>query len=160
MDGLVAFHRSPEYTQEASAFNICQVEALPVTSKAVQQPTHKNPLLSKVLHNTKRGWPDQVSDAMKPFLSRQHELSVEDECLLWEMRVIIPGVLQAQMLKEDLFRPSNRLWLQASMMDRHCSITRTTFFSHIAPPFMQPQKSLHVPCSLAGTSELELNLMC
>ena len=100
VDGLVAFHRSPEYTQEASVFNICQIEASPVTSKAVQQPTHKDPLLSKVLHHTKRGWPDQVSDAMKPFLSRQHELSVEKECLLWEIRVIIPGELQAQMLKK------------------------------------------------------------
>ena len=59
---------------------------------------------------------------------------------------------------KDLFRPSNRLWLQESMMDRHCSIARTTFFSHIAPPLMQPQKSLHAPCSLAGTSKLDL--MC
>ena len=91
---------SSEYSQEASIFNICQIEALPVTSKAVQQATRKNLLLSKVLHHTKRGWPDQVSDAMKPFLSRQHELSVEDDCLLWGMRVVIPKMLQAQMLKE------------------------------------------------------------
>ena len=62
--------------------------------------TRKDLLLSKVLHHTKRGWPDQVSDAMKPFLSGQHELSVEDDCLLWGMRVVIPKVLQAQMLKE------------------------------------------------------------
>ena len=91
---------SSEYSQEASIFNICQIEVLPVTSKAVQQATRKDLLLSKVLHHTKRGWPDQVSDAMKPFHSRQHELSVEDDCLLWGMRVVIPKMLQAQMLKE------------------------------------------------------------
>ena len=88
---------SQEYSQEASIFNI---EALPVTSKAVQQATRKDLLLSKVLHHTKRGWPNQVSDAMKPFISRQHELSVEDDCLLWGMHAVIPKVLQAQMLKE------------------------------------------------------------
>ena len=75
-------NQSSEYSQEASIFNICQIEALPVISKAVQQATRKDLLLSKVLRHTKRGWPDQVSDAMKPFLSRQHELSVEDDCLL------------------------------------------------------------------------------
>ena len=41
---------------------------------------------------------------------------------------------------KDLFGLSNRQWLQASMMDRHCSIAWPIFFYHIAPPLMQPQE--------------------
>ena len=90
-----------DYANEASISNVYQIEALPVTAQSVQQSTRKDLILSKVLYHTKRGWPQQVpKTAMKPFFNRRHELSVEDECLLWGMRVIIPKSLQAAILQE------------------------------------------------------------
>ena len=83
-----------------SCFNICQIQALPVTSDAVQTATRRDPLLSKVLYYTKHGWPTRVSDAFKPFQSRRLELTVEGGCLLWGMRVIVPRSLQEPVLRE------------------------------------------------------------
>ena len=88
------------YSTEPSIFNIGQIEALLVTAKAVQKATRSDPILSKVLHHTKRGWPAHVQDALKPFFSRRQELTIEDECLLWGMRVVIPKALQVPLLQE------------------------------------------------------------
>ena len=56
---------------EPSIFNISQIESLPVTVQ-VQSATRTDPILSKVLNYTKKGWPNQVPDALKPY--RTHGL--------------------------------------------------------------------------------------
>ena len=52
---------------------------------------------------TRRGWPSSFSDALKPYFHRRYELTVEENCLLWGTRVIIPSALQPVIL-EDLHR--------------------------------------------------------
>ena len=89
-----------ESPTEPSVFNIAQIDALPLTHKAIQIATRSDPLLSKVLHYTKRGWPTQVPEALNPFSTRRHELSIEGECLLWGMRVLVPKKLQGAILQE------------------------------------------------------------
>ena len=49
---------------------------------------------------TKYGWPASVPEALKPFQNRRTELTVEDGCLLWGTRVIIPKKLQGSVLNE------------------------------------------------------------
>ena len=39
-------------------------------------------------------------DGLKPYFHRQHELSVEQDVLIWGLRVIIPDCLQTKMLTE------------------------------------------------------------
>ena len=91
---------SATFTGETAVFNIAQLEALPVTSQQVRKATNRDPILSKVLLYTKRGWPSQISEVLKPFSTRRHELTVEGECLLWGIRVLIPKKLQSSILLE------------------------------------------------------------
>ena len=91
---------SVDYLDGIHLFNIAQMESLPVTCQQVQTATRNDPLLSKILLFTKQGWPTQVQDEYKPFFVRRQELSVEDECLLWGIRVIIPKKLQQHVLQE------------------------------------------------------------
>ena len=85
---------------EATAYNIRQLAALPLTSEAIKKATRTDIVLSKVLQYTKHGWPEQVAEAMQPYATRKSEITVEDECLLWGIRVIIPKRLQPEVLRE------------------------------------------------------------
>ena len=84
-------------------FNLSQVESLPVTATQIQAASRTDPVLSKVLHHTRRDWPQQTAEVLKPFHHRSQELTVEGGCLLWGIRVVIPRKLQARIL-EDLHR--------------------------------------------------------
>ena len=74
---------------EASIFNVSQIEILLVTAihVQIQQATHTDPCLSKLLQYTCHGWPFNVPQCMKPYLSRQNELAVEEDCVLWGIQV-------------------------------------------------------------------------
>jgi len=57
--------------------------------------------LSRVLYHTQVGWLAVLNDpTMQPYWHRRHELSVEQGCLLWGIRVIVPLKLQGQVLEE------------------------------------------------------------
>lgn len=63
--------------------------------------TRNDPVLSRVLEFVKSGWPQHVEDLrLKPFFHRRYELSIEQDCLLWGIRVVIPSHYQKDMLKE------------------------------------------------------------
>ena len=65
-----------------SIFNIDQVHSLPV--------------LSQVHSYLKNGWPDNVPEQLQPYQSRLVELGLADDCLMWGIRVIVPGYLQSE----------------------------------------------------------------
>ena len=81
-------------------FKIAQVDSLPVPLPHLQAATRGDPILSKAMRYTKRGWPAQVPEALRPYHQRQQELSVEGECLLWGIWVIVPRKLQPEILQE------------------------------------------------------------
>ena len=83
-----------------SVFNIAQIEALPITSTEIGSATKKDSILSKVYRSTKNAWPENVIDSLKPYHKRKHELTVEGDCLLWGIRVIVPSKLQSHILQE------------------------------------------------------------
>ena len=77
------------------------VDNLPVTSKRIAQCTSRDPLLCKVYELTTSGWPSYIdNEELKPYWIRRDELSIEDGCLLWGRRVIIPCDLQKYILTE------------------------------------------------------------
>ena len=86
-------------TSEISAFDIYQIAALPVTDKQIAR---RDPILSKVLLYTKEGWPDAaiLSLEFQPYKTRTSKLTVEQDCLLWGIRVIIPPKLVQKILTE------------------------------------------------------------
>ena len=90
-------------SSESSIYNVCQVEYLPVTVMQLQRTTQYDPVLSKVLHYTKYGWPAHLTPSnkdLKPFWDRRLELTTEGQCLLWGTRVVIPNKLYSTVLDE------------------------------------------------------------
>ncbi|XP_064102283.1 uncharacterized protein K02A2.6-like [Macrobrachium nipponense] len=90
------------WTQEATAFNMHQVNSLPVTAKSVARETLHDAVLARALYYTRNGWPDSedIAQELKPFHSRQREFSIEEGCLLWGARVVIPSRYRIQILEE------------------------------------------------------------
>ena len=49
----------------------------------------------------KRVWPKECpKQVLKPYWNRRHELTVEEECILWGSRVIVPTKLQSRVMEE------------------------------------------------------------
>ena len=87
------------------------MENSPVSAVDIKGWTAKDPILSKVLCYVTRGWPHSVTGTeMSPFHRRRDELSVEDGCILWGTRVLIP-------------LPGRKLLLQ-QLHETHSGITR------------------------------------
>ena len=67
------------------------VHSLPITHKEIRDATQVDTVLSRALEFVKQGRPQHVEDLrLQPFFNRQFELSVEQDCLLWGLRVINP----------------------------------------------------------------------
>ena len=95
----VTFQQVQTAPEEVSVFNVSQDHALPVTFQQVQTATRRDPLLSKVSHYVKNGWPDQISDELKPYKNREQEIGIESGCLMWGIRVTVPKSLQEKVLE-------------------------------------------------------------
>lgn len=90
----------PEEGKEVKVFQIRQIESLPVTADHIRKATRTDRTLRKVLEYTRHGWPSQMSDDLKPYLAKRNELSIEGQCLLWGMRVVIPTSIRKHLLQE------------------------------------------------------------
>ena len=67
----------------------------------IRNHTRRDPIMSEVLCYMNSSWPSNcISTALTPYYKRQHELSVESDCILWGSRVIIPTSLRKSVLKE------------------------------------------------------------
>ena len=86
--------------------NLRKIEALLVTSQEIKVATQQDPVLSKIKSYILKGWPDQVPKSLQVYRSKLAELTVEEGCLLWGGRVIIPqslkDVVKAELHKEHL----------------------------------------------------------
>ena len=78
------------------------VERHPVSAQRIATETAHDKTLSKALQLTQEGWNmSQCEDPeLKPYFCRKYELSVEQGCLMWGLRVIIPTTLRQQVLDE------------------------------------------------------------
>ena len=77
------------------------VSGLPITAVEIAEFTRKDQVLVKVYEYTSSGWPDRCVDPeIKPYWNRREELSLEDGCVLWGRRVVIPVKLQGYLLEE------------------------------------------------------------
>ena len=103
-DGLsclpISDNTTPDQSVEVSLFNVAQINCLPVTAQQIDRLTKSDPCLSKVLQYTRQGWPSIVHEELKPFKQRATEITTEGDCLLWGIRVIIPGKLRGDILNE------------------------------------------------------------
>ena len=77
-------------------------ENLPLTAAEVAQETKANPILRRAYQYTLSGWnwKSHMDPRLQPYSRRSDELSVEENCLLWGTRVIIPQRLQSRVLAD------------------------------------------------------------
>ena len=71
-----------------------------VSHKSIRRQTEQDITLSKVVRFVRDGWPTSVEPDLVPYKSKQEGLTVEQGCLLWGTRIIIPPKLQKQVLTE------------------------------------------------------------
>ena len=86
---------------EVKMINKMQIQSLTLGVDHVRNATRADPVLSRVLKFTLSGWPEETtSEALKPYFHKRYEITTEDGCLLWGIRVIIPKILHEQVLTE------------------------------------------------------------
>ena len=87
--------------EEAEMFFFSGLDELPVDAADISRGTTRDPVLSRVLEYTLSGWPNYVADEeLKPYFIRRTELTADQGCVLWGMRVIIPPPLRNRLLQE------------------------------------------------------------
>ena len=94
---------------DPAVFNVQQLNVLPVTAKQlvsallsllVASPLESISVLGRVLRYSRVGWPQKVKEELKQFSNRRKELSMEEGCILWGIRVVVPTKLRKQVLSE------------------------------------------------------------
>ena len=77
------------------------LEGTPVHKGHIIEWTKRDPVLSQVLRYTLEGWPKTAnSEELTPYYTKRTELSVEDGCILWGTRVIVPPQGRSKVLSE------------------------------------------------------------
>ena len=71
-----------------------------ITAIQLRAATRQDPILAKVLLYIKHSWPTEVPEHLKPYWTRRTEITLEDDCLMWGIRVIVPKKLQNAVLQE------------------------------------------------------------
>ena len=72
-------------------YNLSMLKTSLVTCSNIRRSTERDPILSKVMRYTRDGFPEKTSDiSLQPYFTRKRELSIQDGCLLWGTRVVIP----------------------------------------------------------------------
>ena len=81
-----------------------------LNSTLIAKLTQVDPVLSKVLYYTKHGWPSdnagtgpsdnqESNNKLKPYHRKRFEITMEQGCLLWGSRVLIPEKLRTSVLE-------------------------------------------------------------
>ena len=102
-DGLsrLPLPESPsEVCVPADVTNMLEEVAQVVEIRHVQTSTRRDPVLSQVARFLQTEWPEKAPAAenLLPFFRRRHELSLQDGCITWGCRIVIPPQLQDQVL--------------------------------------------------------------
>ena len=78
-----------------------RLDASLVTAAQIKSWTERDPYLSKVRKLVMEGWTETIGDEQfKPYATRKDELSVEDGCVLWGTRVVVPPQLRSRVIDE------------------------------------------------------------
>ena len=81
-------------------FALQQIDLLPITAMHLKRETGRDPQLSREHTYVQAGWPKTVEDSLQIFFDKRQELTTEQGCLMWEMRVVIRQVYQQKVLEE------------------------------------------------------------
>ena len=91
--------KSRETEEKEDQVLLISDESVPITARVIAAETSRDSVLCKVKKLTLTGWPEFETDVeLKPYFLRRAELSVEQGCLLWGSRVIVPTSLRPLLL--------------------------------------------------------------
>jgi len=94
-------HTHRQGVNEVKLINLLQIESLPLNVDHARKVTQTDQILSRVLQYTMTGWPDkQTAPEITQYFNKRHEITVEDGCLLWGIRLIVPPQLRKHVLYE------------------------------------------------------------
>ena len=76
---------------EENVFLMSEVESSPLTAAQISNWTQRDPVLAYVKEYLLHGWPQGIDDPeLIPCKVKRDELNVQDGCVLWGARVVIP----------------------------------------------------------------------
>ena len=88
-------------TEELVDVQVLFVDNEIVNAASVVAETKRDPVLRKVLQYTRNGWPESIADqTFQPYFVKRWELSVVEDILLWNERVVIPDSLRIMLLND------------------------------------------------------------
>ena len=85
---------------EIDEFSCDPCADMPISSDDIAKTTKEDSVLSTVCRYLRFGWPDKVTEELKPYYRIRDELSIECECIVWKNRVVIPPVFRRCLLQE------------------------------------------------------------
>ena len=53
-----------------------------------------------MLRYTQTGWPTNVPHKLKPYFNHKHELTVEGNCVMWGIRILVPLKYRSKVLNK------------------------------------------------------------
>ena len=78
---------------------LIQIDSTTAKANHIKSRTERDPTLSKVKKYCMTTWPSGSEDEqLQPFMKRKTEIFIQDGCLLWGSRVIIPHQGQQKIL--------------------------------------------------------------
>ena len=75
-------------------------DQVPVTVTEIARETQRDPILRKAYEYIRSGWRTSGDQCLEPYARRSTELSIDNGCLLWGSRVIIPRALRTVVAEE------------------------------------------------------------
>ncbi|XP_043288456.1 uncharacterized protein K02A2.6-like [Venturia canescens] len=90
------FKENEDYTY----LNYVIDEVKTLDTERVARETMQDPILKRICEFVLKGWPDKMGEEFSAFYSRKLEFTIEEGCLLWGHRVVIPPSMREELLQE------------------------------------------------------------
>ena len=71
-----------------------------INATQIRQWTARDPLTAQVREMVLQGWQEVDTEELRPYQRKKDELSVQDGCLLWGTRVVVPAAGRSAVLDE------------------------------------------------------------
>ena len=91
-------------TAKGPSYNVIshiQIETLPVTAAEMKIPTKNDAILFEALKYLRDDkWPEHIIQELRPYFTERNELSIENDIIMWGLRVVIPSCYRHKILFE------------------------------------------------------------
>ena len=90
-------------TERDDVFQTIFLDELPIRSEDINKATKHDTILSQVSQYILQRWPNSLNglpESIRPYYNRKDELTVEQGCVLWGIRVVIPEQFRERLLNQ------------------------------------------------------------